>query len=112
MLLTFESVGLALARLSVVQQRESYPLVSSCAVESAWETAKGKDSDWSVFDWLMMRGGSRAIIYLVIPQVMKSQECCFQRFEILKAHGVKGRRPLENQGIWSISSAKMNQKLS
>ena len=47
-----------------------------------------------------------------IAQVIPCQGCYFQRFEILKAHGVKGRRPLGNQGILSISSAKMNQKLS
>jgi hypothetical protein len=48
----------------------------------------------------------------VIAQVIPCQGCYFQRFEILKAHGVKGRRPLENQGILSISSAKMHKKLS
>ena len=53
MLLTFESGGLALARLGALQQRESYPLVSPSAAESAWKTAKGKDLDCNVFDWLM-----------------------------------------------------------
>ena len=61
MLLTFESGGLALARLGALQQRESYPLLSSCAAESTWKTAKGKDLDSSFFDWLM-RSDSRAII--------------------------------------------------
>ena len=44
-LLTFESGGLAPARLGALQQRESYPLVSSCTAESTWKTAKGKDLD-------------------------------------------------------------------
>ena len=48
----------------------------------------------------------------VIAQVIPCQGCYFQRFEILIAHGVKGRRPLENQGFLSISSAKMHKKLS
>ena len=48
---------------------------------------------------------------LVIAQVIPCQGYYFQRFEILGAHGVKSRRPLENRGILSISSAKINQKL-
>ena len=47
---------------------------------------------------------------VVIAQVIPCQGCYFQRFEILIAHGVKGRRPLENQGFLSISSAKMHKK--
>ena len=50
--------------------------------------------------------------HVVTAQVILCQGCYFQRFEILKAHGVKGRRPLENQGILSISTAKIHQKLS
>ena len=53
-----------------------------------------------------------ASVHRVIAQVIPCQGCCFQRFEILKAQGVKGRRPLENQGNLSISTAKIHQKLS
>ena len=51
-------------------------------------------------------------MHVVIAQVILCQGYYFQRFEILEAHGVKGRRPLENQGILSISTAKIHQKLS
>ena len=47
----------------------------------------------------------------VIAQVILCQGYYFERFENLEAHGVKGRRPLENQGILSISTAKIHQKL-
>ena len=56
--------------------------------------------------------GQVAAVEKVIAQVIPCQGCYSQRFEILIAHGVKGRRPLENQGFLSISSAKMHKKLS
>ena len=49
---------------------------------------------------------------LVIAQVILGQGYYFQRFEILKTQGAKGRRPLENQGFVSILGAKINQKLT
>ena len=48
-LLTHESGGPAFARVTLLRERESYPLVSSGAAESATENGQGKDLDSSSF---------------------------------------------------------------
>ena len=53
-----------------------------------------------------------SLLLQVTAQVILGQGYYFQRFEILKTQGAKGRRPLENQGFVSILGAKINQKLT
>ena len=56
-LLTLEPGGLASARVTLLRKRESYPLVSSDAAESAAESVaengQGDRFGFKFFDWLM-----------------------------------------------------------